>query len=91
MSAPITAGTTNGDTLIGIDTGTFYLANGTNSDALAQADVGATCYVVDEITVGKTNGGSTRPVAGKVAGIGTGQYAGKIAVTLGNNTSTGSP
>jgi hypothetical protein len=91
VSTPITAGTTNGDTLIGIDTGTFYLQNGTNSDAFTQADVGATAYVVDEVTVGKTDGSAARPVAGKVANIGSGQYAGLIAVTLGNNTSTGSP
>jgi hypothetical protein len=91
VSTPITAGTTNGDTIIGIDTGTFWLTPGTNSDALTQADVGATVYVVDEITVGKTDGSNTRPIAGKLAEIGTGQYTGKVAVTLGSDQSTGSP
>lgn len=45
-------------------TGSFILASGTGADALAQTDAGATVYVVDEQTVGKTSGGSSRPVAG---------------------------
>ena len=45
-------------------TGSFILANGTGADALAETDVGAAVYVVDEQTVGKTNGGSSRPQAG---------------------------
>lgn len=91
VSTPITAGTTNGDTVIGIDTGTFYLTSGSNSDALTQADVGATVYVIDEVTVGKTDGGASRPVAGKLAAIGSGQWSAFVAVTLGNDQSTGSP
>jgi hypothetical protein len=91
VSTPITNGTTAGDIVIGIDTGTFWLTPGTSSDALTQADVGATVYVVDEVTVGKTDGSNTRPVAGKLAAIGTGQYAAFVAVTLGSDQSTGSP
>ena len=91
VSSPIVAGTANGDTIIGIDTGSFYLANGTAGDALAQADIGATVYVVDEVTVGKTSGSNTRPIAGKLMNIGTAQYAGLVAVLLGSNQSTGSP
>lgn len=90
-NAGIVSGTTSGVDYIGIDTGSFYLANGTGSDAIAQANVGATCYVLDEITVGATSGSSTRPVAGRIEAIGTGQYAGLIAVKMGNNQSSGSP
>ena len=91
VSAPITAGTTNGDTIVGIDTGTFYLTPGTSSDALTQADIGAVVYVINEVTVGKTDGGSARPIAGRLAEIGTGQYTGYVAVTLGIASNTGSP
>lgn len=36
------------------------------SDAVTQADVGSTAYVVDATQVARTNGGSTRSVAGKI-------------------------
>jgi len=49
---------------VNVLTGSFLMANGTGADALAETDAGATVYVVDEQTVGKTNGSSTRPAAG---------------------------
>lgn len=39
------------------------------SDLIVQADLGKTCYIVDDQTVAKTNGTSTRSVAGKVIQI----------------------
>jgi len=36
------------------------------ADAIVQADLGATCYIVDDQTVAKTNGINTRSAAGKV-------------------------
>lgn len=36
------------------------------ADPVVQADLGATCYIVDDQTVAKTNGGNTRSAAGKV-------------------------
>lgn len=47
-----------------IQTGSFILASGTGADALAETDVGATVYAIDEVTVGKTNGTNTRPAVG---------------------------
>lgn len=41
-------------------------ANSSAGDLIAAADVGADCYIVDDSTVAKTNGTSTRSVAGKV-------------------------
>ena len=41
-------------------------ANSSAGDLIAAADVGADCYIVDDSTVAKTNGTSTRVVAGKV-------------------------
>jgi hypothetical protein len=60
----ITAGSTDGSVWVDCQTGTFLFLSGTGSDALVESDAGATVYVVDAITVGKTNGGGTRPTAG---------------------------
>lgn len=90
-SSPVSNGTTAGVNTIGIYTGSFWLTPGSSGDAIVQADVGKTCYVIDEVTVGLTDGGGTRPVAGKILEIGLAQYAGLVAVLLGNNQSTGSP
>ena len=39
------------------------------ADLVVQADFGKTCYIVDDQTVAKTNGGATRSAAGKVLGV----------------------
>lgn len=39
------------------------------ADLVTQADVGKTCYIVDDQTVAKTNGVNTRSVAGKVLAV----------------------
>lgn len=49
--------------------GTFRFANSTAGDLIALADVGADCYIVDDQTVAKTNGTSTRSVAGKIRDV----------------------
>lgn len=46
--------------------GCFRFANSTSTDQITNADIGASCYVVDDQTVAKTNGSSTRTVAGTV-------------------------
>ncbi|MBT0664773.1 hypothetical protein KI809_10720 [Geobacter pelophilus] len=39
-------------------------------DAVTQAELGKTCYIVDDETVSKTNaGGNTQSAAGKVVGV----------------------
>ncbi len=86
-STPITNTAVAGTKRAGIDAGTFYFASSTGSDAITQKDVGATVYVVDEVTVGLQS--ASRPKAGIVAEIGVAQYAGLVAVTMGNAQSTG--
>lgn len=39
------------------------------ADAVVQADLGATCYIVDDQTVAKTNGTNTRSAAGIVVQV----------------------
>lgn len=41
-------------------------ANSAAGDAITIAEVGTDCYIVDDQTVAKTSGSSTRSVAGKV-------------------------
>ena len=90
-TSPMAGGTTAGLHFAGIDTGSFWLTPGLSSDALTQADVGNPVYLIDGLTVGKTSGSSTRPVAGKLEKLGTGQYSGLVAVLIGDDQSTGSP
>jgi hypothetical protein len=95
-TAPGIAGTTaDGGVHIEIETGTFVLASGTGADALTVATNGLNCYLIDEKTVGATNGSSSRPVAGlQVADPTTDPTipTGFVAVTLGTTaTHGGSP
>lgn len=46
--------------------GTYKFGNSASGDAIAAADIGKDCYVVDDQTVAKTSGTNTRSVAGKV-------------------------
>lgn len=50
-------------------TGIFAYANSAGGDQIAQADIGKSCYIVDDQTVAKTNGTGTRSPAGIVEGI----------------------
>lgn len=96
----IVGGTTDGAVTLDVATGSFWLNQGTGSDAIAQANVGASCYLMNENTVGLTSAGS-RPVAGVILAVAgtnagnfqaTGQIAsGMVAVKLGSNQSTGAP
>lgn len=84
--------TTNGGVSVDIQTGTFLVAPGTGADALAQADCGNSVYVIDEVTVGKTTGGGTRPVAGVLLAVPDNDPSipsGFVAVKLGSTSVTG--
>ncbi|HWJ72402.1 MAG TPA: hypothetical protein VNX29_04470 [Kaistia sp.] len=43
--------------------------NSASTDAIALTDIGATCYVVDDETVAKTNGTNTRSAAGIIRDV----------------------
>lgn len=58
-----------GDVNVPVRRGCYLLANSAAGDAIANADYGSSCYVVDDQTVAKTDGGSTRSVAGIVRGV----------------------
>ena len=62
-----------------VRTGVFPLACGTTTDAITQANVGQPCYIIDNQTVGLTDGAGTRSVAGVIVGMdpaGTKVYVG---------------
>ena len=59
----------NGDIRVKTRRGCFKFGNSSSTDAITLADVNADCYIVDDQTVAKTNGSSTRSVAGKVRDV----------------------
>lgn len=52
-----------------VERGLFRFANSAAGDAIALANVGASCYIVDDQTVALTSGGSTRSIAGTVRDV----------------------
>jgi hypothetical protein len=56
----------NGAINVDVRFGTFRFGNSTGSDEITKAEIGDDCYLVDDQTVAKTDGTSTRSVAGKV-------------------------
>ena len=49
--------------------GCFRFTNSAAADLIALADIGADCFIVDDQTVAKTNGGATRSIAGKIRDV----------------------
>lgn len=49
--------------------GTFRWNNSAAADLITRADIGSDAYGVDDQTVAKTNGGSTRSVVGRIADV----------------------
>lgn len=51
---------------INVATGIFVWANSSAGDLITIAEIGTDCFIVDDQTVAKTNGGATRSRAGKI-------------------------
>lgn len=60
------SGGSAGDLSATVRRGVFLFANSASTDAIANTDIGSTCYIVDNQTVAKTNGTNTRSAAGVV-------------------------
>ncbi|MDT4835796.1 hypothetical protein FQZ97_694710 [compost metagenome] len=58
-----------GDARIETRRGVFAFANSAAGDEITRADIGATAYIVDDQTVAKTDGTSTRSVAGTIRDV----------------------
>ena len=68
------AETPNTSTTVGVTAqtfreGAFRYANSAAGDLIATADIGTVCYIVDDQTVAKTSGTSTRSPAGAVVDV----------------------
>lgn len=63
------SGGSAGDLQVPVRRGIFRFANSASTDAIANTDYGTTCYLVDNQTVAKTDGTSTRSKAGIVRGV----------------------
>jgi hypothetical protein len=61
-----TTGKNDGDEIIVVKSGIMPFAMGGGGDALAKADEGNLVFAIDDNTVGKTDGGTGRPVAGQL-------------------------
>lgn len=59
----------NGDKSVQVRRGEAFKFKNSGSDAVTQASLGKTCYIVDDETVAATNGTNTRSAAGVVVGI----------------------
>ena len=82
--------TADGVLTANVATGAWLLSGGTGSDALTITNVQTSVYLIDEKTVGATNGGSTRPVAGllvQVPSVDASIPTGMVAVQLGTLSS----
>ena len=58
-----------GDVRVDVRKGCFPFKNSAAGDAITIADIGSECYIVDDQTVAKTDGTSTRSVAGKIVDL----------------------
>lgn len=59
----------NGDQTLRVERDIYAFANSSGGDEITVSDIGDTCYVVDDQTVAKTDGVSTRSVAGRVVDV----------------------
>lgn len=59
----------DGDLIVEVERGVFQFANSAGADAITRAEIGDTAYVVDDQTVAKTDGTSTRSEAGEIVDV----------------------
>jgi hypothetical protein len=59
----------DGAITVEVQAGIFRWDNSAGGDLIAQANIGAPAYVVDDHTVALTNGGGTRSLAGKIVDV----------------------
>ncbi|MGO4380367.1 hypothetical protein [Pseudoduganella sp. RAF53_2] len=62
-------GGADGAQTIQVARGEAFFYSNLGADPVVQADLGKTCYIVDDQTVAHSNGGNTRSPAGKVVGV----------------------
>lgn len=63
------SGGADGDVNVEVRAGCFRYANSAGADLIAETDIGASAYIVDDQTVAKTDGGGTRSKAGTIIDV----------------------
>ena len=58
-----------GDRTVLVRKGVFRFANSASTDLITRAEIGDDCWIVDDQTVAKTSGSSTRSVAGRIVDV----------------------
>jgi len=58
-----------GDISVDSRPGVYNFKNSSAGDLITRAEIGIDCYIVDDQTVAKTSGSSTRSIAGKVVDV----------------------
>jgi len=59
----------NGDIAVRVRRGVFRFANSAEADLIARAEIGDTCFAVDDQTVAKTDGSESRSAAGIIRDV----------------------
>ena len=67
------SGGADGDETVQVTRGEWGFDNSAGGEALTVADIGSTCYLVDDHTVGKTDAGGTLSALGTVFDVRDGQ------------------
>lgn len=58
-----------GDKLVRVDKGTYQFGNSAGADEITAAEIGDTCFVVDDQTVAKTDDTGARSAAGTIMDV----------------------
>jgi predicted RecA/RadA family phage recombinase len=59
----------NGDESVTTRKGCFQFLNSASTDLITRAEIGATCYIVDDQTVAKTDNSGAREAAGVIVAV----------------------
>lgn len=73
-------GGANGAKKIMVRRGVFPFTNSGGGDAIANTEIGADCFIVDDDVVAKTDGGGTRSRAGKIEFVRDGKVFVRVGV-----------
>ena len=63
------SGGSAGDLSVKVKAGIFRYANSSGADLITRTEIGDNCYMVDDQTLAKTSGSSTRSVAGRIVDV----------------------
>ncbi len=72
FSETVTNGAVAAAVSVRVERGIFQYNNSADADAITKAEIGDSCYLVDDQTVAKTSGSATRSIAGVIVDVDSG-------------------